>query len=138
MQFKDNKTVVKQIHNQTDVISKQLFALRDLVKQVAEEIEDSGVVEETLKWSEPSYVTKYGSTIRINRYAQTNQVAVYFNCQSSLIETFREIYSDTFAFEGKRALVLKKEQAIPVDELKHCILLALTYHKVKHLPLLGA
>lgn len=138
MQFKNNKTVVKQIQHQPDAIAQQLFALRELVKQVAEEIEDSGVVEETLKWSEPSYVTKKGSTIRINRYAQTDRVAMYFNCQSSLIETFREIYHGFFEFEGKRALVLKTEQPIPVDELKHCISLALTYHKVKHLPLLGA
>ncbi len=41
-------------------------------------------------------------------------------------------------FEGNRAVLFDVDTSIPVAELKHCISLALTYHKVKHLPLLGA
>ena len=37
-----------------------------------------------------------------------------------------------------RAIVFGETDEFPVDELKHCISLALTYHRVKHLPLLGA
>ena len=36
-----------------------------------------------------------------------------------------------------RAIVFDETDELPVDELKYCILLALRYHRVKHLPLLG-
>ena len=138
MEFIENKKVLKQLQQHRAEIAKQLLAVREIIKQVASECEDDNAVDETLKWSEPSYVTKNGSTIRINRYRETEDIAVYFNCQSSLVETCREIYADSFEFEGNRALVLKKDKPLPEIELLHCIQLALTYHKVKHLPLLGA
>ncbi len=40
-------------------------------------------------------------------------------------------------FEGKRAIVFRESDELPVEQLKHCVSLALTYHRVKHLPLLG-
>jgi len=138
MEFIENKNVLKKIQQYSTGITEQLLAVRELIKQVAKDCGDDNVVEETLKWAEPSYITKNGSTIRINRYKDTEDIAVYFNCQSSLVETCREIYGDCFEYEAKRALVLKADQPLPEIELSHCIQLALTYHKVKHLPLLGA
>ena len=64
--------------------------------------------------------------------------AIYFNCNSSLVETFKAVYGEVFTFEGKRAIVFGANDEIPVEELKHCISLALTYYRVKRLPLLGA
>lgn len=49
-----------------------------------------------------------------------------------------ELYPDTFEFEGNRAIVLRETTELPVAPLKHCISLALTYHRRKKLPLLGA
>ena len=96
-------------------------------------------LEETLKWGEPSYLTKHGSTLRMDWKAKTpNQYAMYFKCTSRLVEAFKVIFSDTFQFEGKRAIAFQLNQKIPVDKLKQCIAMTLTYHKVKHLPLLGA
>ena len=43
----------------------------------------------------------------------------------------------TFKFDGNRAIVFDKSDKLPSTELKHCISLALTYHSVKHLPMLG-
>ena len=63
---------------------------------------------------------------------------MYFNCNSSLVDTFKEVYGDVFTFEGNRAIVFGDTEVLPVNELKHCISLALTYHRVKHLLLLGA
>ena len=63
---------------------------------------------------------------------------MYFNCNTSLVDKFRELYGDVFMFEGNRAIVFGEADEIPVAELKHCISLALTYHRVKRLPLLGA
>lgn len=45
---------------------------------------------------------------------------------------------EELTFDGNRAIVLKVAVKLPVNELKHCITLALTYHRVKHLTLVGA
>ncbi|WP_197081789.1 hypothetical protein [Paenibacillus sp. E194] len=46
-------------------IQGKLFFLRQLILDTASETDGVGSVEETLKWGEPSYVMKKGSTIRI-------------------------------------------------------------------------
>jgi hypothetical protein len=116
-----------------------MYALRELVIQTAREIEDLEILEETLKWGEPSYITKNGSTIRMDwKESKPDEYAMYFHCQTKLFDTFRELYRDQFKFEGNRALVFKCDENVAVNELRHCISIALNYHKVKHLPLLGA
>jgi hypothetical protein len=55
-----------------------------------------------------------------------------------LADTFKTLYSNALAFEGKRAIVFGECDDLPVGPLKHCISLALTNHRVKQLPLLGA
>ncbi|QQX78192.1 DUF1801 domain-containing protein [Aequorivita iocasae] len=116
-----------------------MLQLRQMVLKTASEIDGLQKLEETLKWGEPSYLTKNGSTVRMDwKEKNPEQIAVYFKCTSNLVPTFRAIYKDKFNFEGNRAIVFKLKDKIPVTELKHCIALALTYHKVKHLPLLGA
>ncbi|WP_438711867.1 DUF1801 domain-containing protein [Aquimarina muelleri] len=117
----------------------QMQRLRELIIETASAIEGLTELEETLKWGEPSYLTKHGSTIRIDWKAKNpEQYAIYFQCTSSLIATFRILYNDIFTFEGGRAIIFKLKDKIPETEVKQCIQLALTYHKVKHLPLLGA
>jgi len=138
MKFLENNVVLEQINQQPPVIQERLLGLRDLIIKTAESLDDDDTLEETLKWSEPSYCCEKGSTIRINRIKNTDKVGVFFNCKSSLIETFRELYHHRLSFEANRAIVFNVDSVIPVDELKHCIALALTYHRVKHLPLLGA
>lgn len=119
-------------------IRKNLFQLRQLVLDTAAEVDGIIKVEETLKWGEPAYLVKGGSTIRMAWYeSKPNQYALYFNCKTKLVDTFRELYSDKLNFEGNRAVIFNVGDEVPVRELKHCILLALTYHSVKHLPLLG-
>ena len=98
-----------------------------------------GEVEETLKWGEPSYLTKSGSTIRIDwKPSNPDQYAMYFHCRTRLVDTFKELYRDKLKFEGNRAIVFDISDKIPVNELSYCILLSLTYHQRKHLPMLGA
>jgi len=121
-----------------DWAREKLLVLRELIVETAKEAEDISTLEETLKWSEPSYLTKNGSTIRMDWKSKTpNQYALYFKCTSRLVETFKATFQNVFEFEGKRALIFQKDDEIPVEELKHCIRAALTYHKVKHLPSLG-
>ncbi len=120
-------------------VKQQLRYLRTLVLQVADDLEGLEKLEETLKWGEPSYLTKYGSTVRMDWKAKKpDQFAIYFKCTSKLVPTFKVLYKDKFEFEGDRAIVFKLHDEIPENELKHCISLALNYHRIKHLPLLGA
>lgn len=94
---------------------------------------------ETLKWEEPSFIAKHGSTLRMDWTRKNpDQIGLYFTCQSILVETFKEIYGDLFTYEGKRALLLPFDKEIPNAQIQHCMILALSYHKVKQLPLLGA
>ena len=116
----------------------KLAFLRQLVFDVASETEGVEEVEETLKWGEPSYVAKGGSTIRIDWKASApDQYAMYFHCKTTLVETFKELYRDKFKFEGNRAIIFSVKDDIPVEELKHCIAVSLTYHSRKKLPMLG-
>ncbi|MCH6257552.1 DUF1801 domain-containing protein [Puniceicoccaceae bacterium K14] len=117
------------------LISKKLSALRALIIETASENPSIGSVDETLKWGEPSYIAKHGSTIRIGAPKKDpGQYCMYFHCQTKLISTFRRLYPETFRFEGNRAIVFKLEERLPTKELKHCILLSLVYHKQKNLP----
>ncbi|MDM5232811.1 DUF1801 domain-containing protein [Lysinibacillus pakistanensis] len=119
-------------------IQSKLLILRQLIMDTAKEIEDLDHMDETLKWGEPSYITKKGSTIRIGwKQSSPDQYAMYFNCNTKLVDTFKEVYKDLFHYEGNRAIVFAVNDEIPINELKQCIVLALTYHTRKHLPLLG-
>ncbi len=139
MNFIENPKVAEILADYPKVIQEKLKILRQLIINTALEIEGINTLEETLKWGEPSYVTKTGSTIRINQIKSSpDQFAMYFTCSTRLVDTFRVIYRDAFTFEGNRALIFDINKKIPVIPLKHCITLALTYHNVKHLPLLGA
>ena len=95
----------------------------------------SGQLEETLKWQQPSYLTpetKNGSTIRIDRIkSDPKRYAVYFHCQTNLVDSFKEMYGDTFTYEENRALHFTIENRIPEEELRQCIAMALTYHQKK-------
>jgi len=119
-------------------VRNKLLLLRQLVLDTAAETEAVGKLEETLKWGEPSYLAKGGSTIRMAwKSTRPQQYAMYFHCKTRLIDTFKELYGDTFQYEGNRAIVFNEPDRLPLDELKHCIVLSLTYHHRKHLPMLG-
>lgn len=116
----------------------KLMALRQLVLDTASACKDADTLEETLKWGELSYLIKNGSTVRIAwKSSAPEQYSMYFHCKTKLLDTFKELYGDTLKFQANRAIVFHKNEEIPVDVVKHCILLSLTYHYRKHLPMLG-
>lgn len=120
------------------IVRDKMQFLRTLVIETATETEGVTELEETLKWGEPSFVTKHGSTLRMDWKKNTpDQYAMYFQCTSRLVETFRIVFDNELQFEGNRAIVFTLNQKIPVYELKKCIKAALTYHNVKHLIALG-
>lgn len=120
------------------VIRKKLLGVRKLIYDVAAQDKNIGVLEECLKWGEPAYLAKNGSAVRINWKASApDNLFVYFNCKTTLVETFKELYGDSFVYQGNRALVFNVKDELPLAPLKHCIALSLNYHRIKHLPLLG-
>jgi len=138
MKLKTDPRVKDVFDDYPTTVKNQLFHLRELVLKVASEIDGLNSLEETLKWGEPSYLTKHGSTLRMDwKKKKPEQYAVYFKCTSKLVPTFRILYGDTFKFEDNRAIVFGLNEKILERELKQCIRMALTYHKIKHLPLLG-
>ena len=108
-----------------------LLALRRLIFDTAKGTRGVGSLQETLKWGQPSYLTaetKSGSTIRIDRVkSAANQYAVFFHCQTDLVETFRELYPE-LSYDGNRSILLNAEDDVPETALRHCVALALTYH----------
>lgn len=112
-------------------LRRKLMDLRALVFEVAAETDGVGPLTETLKWGQPSYLTaetKSGTTVRIDRLKKADGYALYVHCQSGLVPRFRELYPDTFRYEGKRALVFEAGARLPLPALRHCIGLALTHH----------
>jgi hypothetical protein len=115
-------------------VKDKLLALRRLIFKTARTTEGVGALEEALKWGQPSYLTsesKSGSTIRIDGVRSVpNQYAVYFHCQTNLVETFRELYPE-LRYGGNRCILLDAADELPEAALRHCVALALTYHLSK-------
>ena len=117
-------------------IGAKLQALRKLILDTARTTDGVGALEEALKWGQVSYLTSEtgsGSTVRIDQVKSTdNQVALYFHCQTNLVETFRELYPE-LTYSGNRAILLDAADELPEAELRHCVALALTYHLGKRI-----
>lgn len=121
-----------------DEIKPKMEYLRKLILETAQEIESITEIEETLKWGEPSYLVKKGSTIRMDwKSKKPDQYAVYFKCTSKLVPTFKEVFGSIFKYEKGRAILFEMDDRIPEQELKECLRLALQYHNLKHIPRLG-
>ena len=132
-----NKAVKDRFDEYPDNARVRLEQLRNLVFQVASELE-LGEVDETLKWGEPSYSVKTGSPLRMDwKLKSPNNYYLFFNCQTKLVDTFRELYGDELVFQGNRAIVLTLSKPLPETVIKSCLELALIYHQRKNLPLLG-
>ena len=116
-------------------IRNKLLILREIIFETAATLQGVGELEETLKWGEPAYLTaqtKTGSTLRIDwKKTSPQQYAMYFNCQTNLIDTFRTLFPSEFKFEGNRAIIFNASDAVPIDDLAFCIAAALTYHRNK-------
>ena len=134
--FQNDKVKIK-FDSYPDDIKQKLLVLRELIFEVAKEENSISNIEETLKWGEPSYLTKNGSTLRIDwKKKNPNQYSMFFNCRTKIIATCRELFSDRFRFEGNREIIFHKDEKIDKKALKYCILLSLTYHDRKHLSML--
>lgn len=107
-----------------------LLRLRALILETAQATEGVGPLAESLKWGQPSYTPKkprVGSSVRLDT-TKAGDPALFFICHTGLVDRFREHYGDALTFEGNRAIVLDPDAELPLDKLRHCIALALTWH----------
>jgi hypothetical protein len=83
-------------------IRERLLQFRKLIFDAASSLEGVGPIEETLRWGEPSYLTTQsgsGSMVRINQLPrEARAFAVYFHCQTNLVETFRRLYGRRLSY----------------------------------------
>jgi len=139
LRINKNPQVEEKFATYPDEVKMKLSYLRQLILETASENDTIREIEETLKWGEPSYIAKKGSTIRINWAAKNpDQYAMYFKCTSNLVPTFKAVFGDIFQYEKNRAIVFDMEDEVPKAALKECIELALIYHTVRQKLLLSA
>ena len=116
-------------------VRRRLLQARRLIFETAAKLEGVGPLTETLKWGEPAYLTEVtgsGSTIRLGWFKSSDKdCAVLFNCQTNLVETFRERFPDIFAFEKNRAILLSASDPLPRGPLATCLATALTYRQTR-------
>jgi hypothetical protein len=110
-----------------------LLALRDLILETAAETPGVGPLTEALRWKQPAYLTRAtgaGTTIRVDAVKnEPGAYALYVNCKTTLMESYRNLYPDAFRYIGQRELRLRADEAPDSAALKHCIALALTYRR---------
>ncbi|MFZ5617656.1 MAG: DUF1801 domain-containing protein [Pseudomonadota bacterium] len=124
-----NSEVAAVLHAMPVEARTRLLSLRQIIFDAAERA-NAGDVEESPKWGEPAYRTTKGSTVRLGwKVKAPNEVTMYFICTTNLLQQFRDLYPDKFRFIGNRALLFDLTSRLPLAALRHCIALALTYHR---------
>jgi len=116
----------------------RVMTVRALIFRTAEHIPAVGPLTEALRWGQPSYLTatsRSGTTIRLgwNRL-RPHTYSMYVHCRTNLVDTFDTLYPEVFQLIGNREIRFNADQAIPTDELSHCIELAMTYHLTHRSP----
>lgn len=131
-----NRKIPKEVQEVFDTYpvkaQKHLTKIRKLILDCAVADKAIGELTETLKWGEPAYLTdktKSGSTIRLGyKDKQPDTVAIYFNCQTTIVKDIKLRYNDQFECVNNRAVLIPLDKPLPAKELSGCIDIALKYH----------
>ena len=130
-----NTNVENTFNAYPKIIKQKLLFLREVIFHIANEFDEIGKLEETLKWESPSYLThspKSGTTIRLSRVGACNdKCAISVHCQTSLVSEFKEIYPE-LEYDGNRSLIVNINNEFPLEKIRHFIYSALTYHHRKN------
>lgn len=90
--FVEDKFASYPIH-----VKEKLEYLRNLIHDVAKGINSITELEETLKWGEPSFLVKKGSTLRVDwKEKSPQEYAMYLAVQQNLfqrLKNFSEVHS---------------------------------------------
>ena len=107
-----------------------LLEARAEIFKVAMEDPRIGKLDEVLRWGQPAYITKNkktGSTIRLGIEKTTGKPALFFNCNTSLVEDLREQFGSILTYSKNRAVLLDTDEAAG-NAWRSGIASALTYH----------
>ena len=138
MNFDFDPIVLKKINSYPEPVKSKLLEMRQLIIDCAVEDSQINKLQETLKWGEPSYISNIGSTLRFDwKSKRPEEVAMFFKCTSKIVPTIKEVFGDKFEYENNRALWFKINERLNANDLRECILMALKYHRLKKLSLLG-
>lgn len=110
-----------------------LLKLRDLIFAEAKALPQVGPIEEALRWGHPSYLTpttKAGSTLRLG-VLNDGRFAIFASCQSTIIDTYAEMFGDQDQIVGNRAVAFDHADQIAPERLRYLIRHGLTYHLAK-------
>jgi hypothetical protein len=109
----------------------RLLGLRQMIFDVAKTDPRVGEIEEALRWGEPAYLTsqkKSGSTIRLGVEKTSGLPALFFNCNTTLVEEFRDQFGTALKYSKNRAVLAGATDGQTNDAVRICIAAALTYH----------
>lgn len=123
--------VLPAFQNIAPAARKTLLDVRAMIFDVARTDPRIGEIEEALRWGEPAYITsksKTGSTVRLSIEKASGKPALFFNCKTTLVETFRDQFGGTLRYSKNRAVILDGDMAAMRPALQICIAAALTYH----------
>ena len=103
-----------------------LIRLRDMIYATAEADPRIAPIAETLKWGQPAYVSKTGTTLRLG-VPKSGGFGLFVHCQSRVIPDYQAMFPDLDRFDGTRGLLFSSPNEI--DETRHTWLIqrALTY-----------
>lgn len=133
-----NSEVEEVFEGYPEQMREKLLYLRTVIIAAASELNILDKLDESLKWGQPSYVAKGGSAIRLGlAKSSSDRYAMYFHCQTKLVSTFKQLFGDELNYEGNRAILFDENEKVDTAILKYCVVLSLTYHSRKHLPMLG-
>lgn len=127
-----NKDITDIFEGFSSNIRRNLLRIRDIIYEEALSNSCVDELEESLKWGQPSYVSKNkaGTPIRLGLEKKSpGTFGLYVNCSTNLIETVRHMYGDKLTYDGNRGVLLVENDPLPEEELRHIINLALTYHR---------
>lgn len=127
-----DSVVVKRLGTYPQEAREKLLCIRAWVFELANADTSIGKIDESLKWGEPAWRPKsgVGTTIRADWKEKTpDQVMMFFDCKTDLIDRTRSLLSADLTCEGNRAIVLPLASALPEAALKTALGWALTYHR---------
>lgn len=105
---------------------------RSIIQRVAAADPAIGPLTETLKWGEPSFLTEMtgaGSTLRMAwKSTAPGELGLFVICRTDSLADLRDLYPDTFRYEGTRAAFLPLNVAVNDDAVAFLARIVLTYH----------
>ena len=127
----DDASVERAYLAMPEPLQVRALELRRLILSTAQALDATGGIEETLKWGQPSYLplkAKVGSTVRVAVH-DDQHLGLYFNCNTTLVETFRSLFGDDLQYSKNRAVLFDIARPLPQKAIAQCVRMALYYHR---------